>query len=663
MRYSPLNSWLLSGVIYSSGGNSTYTYGSVTVGTDAVNYYVTLRNVFSGPLVRTTSFSYNITDGEVTYTSVKQSDGLAVQGYTDYEFNARAGSMTRTIFNATRAQMIKNRFWYDANGRPVQEDVYSGNTATRSFYNSRSYDQWGNIVYTRDNIGHESYQSFANTDTQYTFGGPGKLSTSTDGLRLHDDFNGPNLSGATWAQGGSANGRVISVADSQLTLKGSSSTQGAWKSNWIRSSGTYNYPLYSEVQMSIGANPGSNTTNADFMFSPQATASNGDPFLNSDGLRLVLADGPYYRVVKRVGGVATILYDSGLVQAGSLTISWKVELTDRNTIRVYLNKGAGYSMVYSTTSLGLSTSFAPAYAYLSLYNLNIATHSASFDHASLYSSNQVVLNGLQSGQKVELYDWQNVLRASGTVAAGQSSITLNATNMVFPYGYVSLYELDGRTIQFTSPTRDVWGGSTYSYIQPFKSGGLTRTSTGFLKSTNLYIEDSLPSPANSYSDGGDAWVWATQSYAPVVSGSQSHVGFTATGTHQHYFQEAYPGLAATSGSFHIQYVYVPSSSVPSEIMLQFHDNAVSNPGFETGNFNAWTQTGMIIRADYIHSGLYSGAPSYNPSTQIYSAFTLQQNFPTSIAGNRITAIQFWYRDGDPYGSDMAQVLYTDATYT
>src|SRR3989442_1617176 len=114
LKYSSLSSWLLSSVVYTAGGNSTYTYGSTTVGTDAVNYYVTLQTVYNpGQVVKSSSFSYNITDGEITNVSVKQSDGQTVQGYTSYLFNSQASSLTRTVVNATFSQMLRDQFWYD----------------------------------------------------------------------------------------------------------------------------------------------------------------------------------------------------------------------------------------------------------------------------------------------------------------------------------------------------------------------------------------------------------------------------------------------------------------------------------------------------------------------------------------------------------------------
>src|SRR5207245_3849978 len=97
--------------------------------------------------------------------------------------------------------------------------------------------------------------------------------------------------------------------------------------------------------------------------------------------------------------------------------------------------------------------------------------------------------------------------------------------------------------------------------------------------------------------------------------------------------------------------------------LIVYGSRLTNPGFETGDFTGWTQTGMIIRGDAgsMHSGLYGAAPAYNPTTQIYSAFTLQQNLATPVSGSSISTISLWYRWGT--SADSVRVLYSDGTYT
>jgi RHS repeat-associated protein len=600
IKYSIPNGWLVSGVVYPQGGNSTYTYGSSVIGTDAVNYYVTLQTVYNpGQVVKSSSFSYNITDGEIKNTSVKQSDGFTVQGFTNYLFNPQSSSLTRTILNGTSVQMMKDQFWYDpVSGRSVQQDTYSGTSLARSFYNSKFYDLWGNVIYTRDSKGHESYTSYDNTNTQYSFQSPGILSTSTNGKRFYDDFINPSLNTTAWTQGGSGLSQSRTVANSNLNLTARSSTSGTWQSNWVRTSGTYSYPFYAEVQMAIPQNPASNTIAAEFVLSPQATSSNGNPFQNNDALLLVLNDGPSYSVQKIVGGTTSTIWSG--TNGGTGSVSWKIILTDRNTLSVYLSYGYSctcFTRVYSTTSLGLSTSFSPSYAYLVLGNSLTTPYSATFDYVGLTGSNSITINSLQAGQLVQLYDWTDTLQATGTVPTGQTSITLNATQLVFPYGYAKIYQVDGRTLQFTSPTREMWGGSTYSYSQPFMSGGDSRTSTGYLQSSTVFVNDNLPSGAVAYSDGGDAWVWANKSFAPVASGSLSHIGFAATGEHEHYFNGSTTTLPATSGYYLVQYVYIPAASIPSEIMMQFHTVSGSweHRAYWGSNSISWGTNGTASR--------------------------------------------------------------------
>ena len=575
LKYNGASAWLLTGVVYTAGGNSTYTYGSIPVGTDAINYYVILQNVDNpGTIVKTSSFSYNITDGEVTSTVVKQSDGFNVQGFTNYVFNAKANSLTRTVLNGTQVQMLKTQFWLDPlTGRSAQQDIFTGTSIARNFYNSQFYDNWGNVIYTRDNTGHESYQSFANTNTQWTLQSPGSMSTTTNGRVFYDDFNGPTLNTTAWATGGSGTQLVRTVTGSLLKLQLASSTQGTTQSNWVRSSATYGYPFYAEVQMMKGAGDG--TGSAEFILSPQQTGSTGNPFQNNDALRLLVTDGPTYEVLKIVGGVTTTVWSSG--NRGTHSLDWKIILTDRNTLKVWVNLGLsqGYQELYSTTSLGLSTSFTPSYAYLVFENPSTTTYSGTFDYVGLSSSNTVTLTNLQANQKVDAYDWNNVLQSSGTVASGQTSLSLNLTQFPFPYGYFKIYELDGRAVQFTSATREIWGGSTYAYNSPFRSGGDQRTSTGFLQNSSKYVDESLPTGAVTYSDGGDSWVWATGLVVPTIgdeapSLESVHVSQIVAGTHEHYFNTSSQVLAATSGYYLIQYVYIPSTAVPGEIMLQFH---------------------------------------------------------------------------------------------
>src|SRR5438132_10346071 len=86
------------------------------------------------------------------------------------------------------------------------------------------------------------------------------------------------------------------------------------------------------------------------------------------------------------------------------------------------------------------------------------------------STATITVNGLLVGQKVEVYDSANALKVSGTVATGQTSITLNlytAGINIFPFkGFMKIYSTSG-SLQYSSPLMtDIWGGDIYSYNQP-----------------------------------------------------------------------------------------------------------------------------------------------------------------------------------------------------
>ncbi|HZD12942.1 MAG TPA: hypothetical protein VE177_05425, partial [Candidatus Binatus sp.] len=365
--------------------------------------------------------------------------------------------------------MKKTRFWYDSFGRESQQDVYSGNTSNRSFYSRSFYDTWGNMIYSRDASGHERYQSYANTNGKYGFQSPGNLTTTTDGRIFYDDFNWPTPDSTLWYPlGGTATNKSLSTGFSVLTLRGASATSGTSKVAFVKAKTGLNFPVYLEVQMSLGSNPSVGTIDSDLLLSPGFYSGNVDPYaLSNNALRISLISGLNSGIFKKVNGTETQLPSSYFPVSNSIV--WKLIFTDRNTLKVFVNSGTGLTEVYSTTSLGLSPSFLPTVLYLSLYNKSTTTYSASFDYVGVSGSNTITVNGLQSYQRIELVDSNNVTLASAQ-ATGQQTI-LNATSTVFPYASFRIYTTDGRTVQSLSPTGEVWGGSTYAYSQPFMSGG------------------------------------------------------------------------------------------------------------------------------------------------------------------------------------------------
>ena len=152
-------------------------------------------------------------------------------------------------------------------------------------------------------------------------------------------------------------------------------------------------------------------------------------------------------------------------------------------------------------------------------------------------------------------------------------------------------------------------------------------------------------------------VWPSKGLTCTLSSSSIALSSTSTSGTSILF------CSGSSGTYTVTVTGTDGSLTHSTQVTVGSGNLLANPGFETGDFTGWTQTGAMIRTDAasVHTGLYAAAPSYNSATGIYSAFTLQQNLPAPVAANSISTISLWYRWGT--SADSVQILYTDGTYT
>jgi len=78
---------------------------------------------------------------------------------------------------------------------------------------------------------------------------------------------------------------------------------------------------------------------------------------------------------------------------------------------------------------------------------------------------KVRITNLLEGQKVELYDSADVLKASYTVGVGETEAILDVATLTFPFeGYFKIYDVDGVTLLLkTGIYTDIWGGDVYKF--------------------------------------------------------------------------------------------------------------------------------------------------------------------------------------------------------
>jgi RHS repeat-associated protein len=113
------NSWLISAVLYPTGGKSTYMYGSASVGTELNTYYVTSRNIYSSSsaISQSDSFSYTVANGAVTSTRETISNGISTQDYQYYVFSQGYKPFMRVYdVNSTNSVISITESDFDSSG-------------------------------------------------------------------------------------------------------------------------------------------------------------------------------------------------------------------------------------------------------------------------------------------------------------------------------------------------------------------------------------------------------------------------------------------------------------------------------------------------------------------------------------------------------------------
>ena len=120
-----INNWLISVILYPTGGKTTYSYGSAPVGTEAKTYYVTSRNIYSSAtaLSQSSSISYVVLNGNMISSSTTVADNLATRGYESYIFQNSKNRMYQCTQDSTLAVLKATEYDYDIAGRINQTKI------------------------------------------------------------------------------------------------------------------------------------------------------------------------------------------------------------------------------------------------------------------------------------------------------------------------------------------------------------------------------------------------------------------------------------------------------------------------------------------------------------------------------------------------------------
>ena len=115
-----------------------------------------------------TSFNFNSTFHQISDTTIKNSNGDNVTKTTVLDY--QQDSFTETVYNGTTSdeQLYKKSTNTDTTRRRVRIEYFPG-TSELSQNKTYWYDEWGNTYFDRDNLNHDTYFSYSNSDSTDLF--------------------------------------------------------------------------------------------------------------------------------------------------------------------------------------------------------------------------------------------------------------------------------------------------------------------------------------------------------------------------------------------------------------------------------------------------------------------------------------------------------------
>lgn len=553
--YNASAGYLMDSMTYPSNGRITWSYAQDnSPSTEAMTWLVTtevVKNATSGALIRQASFSYTIVNGKVFSSKIVNYDSQGIlQGSNEYVYQSAQKYTRETIRNDTGSQMRSSKTYYDLRGEPMMVDTYLGTSTTVNYTEYTNYDDWGNVIFTQDALGHQKYASYANTSTQYSFQGGQILKRTSTGAILYDNFD--DLDSSDWT--------------GSLTYGVKSLDIGA--------------APYSPAVKLTSTGSGSAYVERSF------TAQTSDFIIQTD----VKANELTRSFIEAYAGSnarARLSIYNGYLQYYTGSAWTNVAPCASNTwydVGMYIHPSTAKYDIYLDGKLVKSSATLLSSGNIGKLRFTVSSTSQNaiwFNDVRVYKSLTVTINGLSSGYQVSLQD------TSGNVTAVSKSNTLILPKLPLytPPSSLTISKIGGSS--FTTPVMDIWGGDVYTYSPGVSTSNLPKTSYGFAQTASVNPDnEGWPSQCikwYSTFNGVDDGQWITNenitvngnayhqsSYVPVTSVVPNHYHGWMSGS------VTYMRVVNTTDAL-IQYVYIPSGLVPQEICVQYQLSS-SYPG-------------------------------------------------------------------------------------
>jgi hypothetical protein len=134
-------------------------------------------------LVKVTEYSYEGNGYLANSTDVIIRDAQTLRSSMHFEYDSKGRTVQRISKDEQGIQTEKNCYTYNNADKIIRQDVYAGTSTDISYSTMTGYDNWGNVVYTRDPEGAEHFYSYSNTNCENQFvdskGAPVNLFTNS----------------------------------------------------------------------------------------------------------------------------------------------------------------------------------------------------------------------------------------------------------------------------------------------------------------------------------------------------------------------------------------------------------------------------------------------------------------------------------------------------
>lgn len=553
---------LLTRTTYLTQGYFTVAYGNFTAGTDVKKYVVTSLRLYStsrtGYLYRERAsyFNYETYAGRIifTNTTLYGSSDSSYKGKVTLTYGSATRGMLQRIYDSSGVAMRTIRTWYGLEGDVQSQDLYQGTNSTPTSTVGVT-DDWGNLIYSRDPIGHENFFSYLNTSTQNSFRSASLLQQRQSGKICQTNFDTRTLEG--WS--------ILSPSQYQFD-----NDIAPWQAPTLRLNGT---------MASASLDFGDMITSSWFLIDIGVTSGQTSPVLwlysdadASNGVLVKFAtDGRIY-VSTYANGPTNPTY----VQVMTYEVNRLYEIgirivnsdPSRRLFDFYLDgRQYGTSLTYGG-SAPLSACKVTAFNYVST--------TAWVDDVRVFKSGWVIIDGI-SGYKAVLtaVDGELLACKKADPSSGRATLLIGNWYSKIPSLTLSVDDFSGRVVS-EYLQREIWGGDVYAFSPTFNESSFVKVQNGFAN-WNLvspFIDESYPGrmepsqaftyPAFSGSREG-GWVIDGDN---ASSGEWYHVSELMAGTHYHGYN-ATSSLAVSQDSYVLQYVRLDPWTMPNQLMIGF----------------------------------------------------------------------------------------------